>query len=148
MNVPGRVRRAARVTTLATPHGRRVVEAAIQLTRVSLELRVVPSARTDRLGSLRTGAASEQVNVAQLREAQRVGWAVFRAARLLPWHPTCLRQAIAVKRMLHHRGINGQLQLGVSKLTVGEAHAWVTVQGQPIIGHGELERFVVLAGFE
>jgi hypothetical protein len=95
-----------------------------------------------------TEAGTEPVSVTQLREAQSVGFAVFRAARLLPWHPTCLRQAIAVRRMLHRRGITGRLQLGVTGPAQREAHAWVTVQGQPVIGHGELERFTVLAEFE
>jgi hypothetical protein len=137
------------VAGLVTPHRRRVVEAALQLTRVSLELDLAPSRRTDRLlGNLCTDAAGEQVDPAQLREAQRVGHAASRAAHLLPWHPTCLRQAVAVKRMLERRGIASQLQLGVSKRTVGEAHAWVTVQGQPVIGQWELERYAVLGRFQ
>jgi len=131
-----------------TPHRRRVVEAAVQLTRVSLELDLERVRPTDRLGTLRAEAGSEQVSETQLREAQRVGYAVLRAARLLPWHPTCLRQAITVKRMLRRRGITSRLQLGVSRPALPEAHAWVTVQGQPVIGHGELERFTVLAQFE
>jgi predicted N-acetyltransferase YhbS len=141
--------KAGMVAGLATPHRRRVVEGAVQLTRASVELGLVRSTRTERLlGSLRTDAESEQVSLTQLGEAQRVGYAVFRAARLLPWHPTCLRQAISVKRMLRRRGIASRLKLGISNSAEGEAHAWVTVQGQPVIGHGELERFAVLAGFE
>ena len=140
---------AARVAGLVTPHRRRAVEAAVQLARASLELRLLRSKRSDRLlGSWHADAQDEQVSVAQLSEAQCVGYAVFWAGRLLPWHPTCLPQAIAVKRMLRRRGITSRLELGITKPPVGEAHAWVTVQGQPVIGQGELERFAVLGGFE
>ena len=54
---------------------------------------------------------------------------VRRAARPLPY-ATCLPQSLALWWLLRHRGIHGELRLGVRK--EGEelkAHAWVEVAG-------------------
>jgi hypothetical protein len=49
--------------------------------------------------------------------------------------------------MLRRRGISSELHLGVTSASVGEAHAWVTVGGHPVVGRPGLERFVPLAAF-
>jgi len=130
-------------------HWVRVLEAAAELTRASIELRVAGPARKGRLlGNLRTDVDSELADAPGFEEAQRIGYAVIRATGWLPWHPTCLRQAIAAQRMLRRRGISSRLQLGLRRATRSEAHAWVTVHGRPVIGHGDLESYQALARFE
>ena len=127
---------------------RRALEAVAELTRASIELRVAPSSRAvGLLGTPSRGEADGEARGEQVREAEQVGRDVARAAARLPWHPTCLRQALAVRRMLLRRGIASQLHLGVTSPTVGEAHAWVTVGGEPVVGRPGLERFVPLAAF-
>jgi Transglutaminase-like superfamily len=151
MNVPASSTRGseARALRLRLRHWVRVLEAGAELTRASIALRAGGSARKGRLlGRLATDVEGAAEDARQLQEAQRVGFAVSRAARWLPWHPTCLRQAIAAQRMLRRRGISSRLQLGVRKATLDEAHAWVTVRGRPVIGQRELEAFETLAGFE
>jgi hypothetical protein len=83
---------------------------------MSLELRLVPLARTVRLlGRLRTGHAGDvPTNPARLQEAQWVGRIVARIAHRLPRHPTCLRQGLAVQRMLRRRGMPSELHLGLA----------------------------------
>ena len=127
----------------------RALEAAGELTRASLELRVLPSARTVALlGVLQTDDGPDpRVGAERLREARRVGGTVARVAGLLPWHPTCLRQALAVQRMLGRRNIASRLHLGVTHPAVGTAHAWVTVEDQPVVGRSGLECLVPLAAF-
>jgi hypothetical protein len=87
------------------------------------------------------------VTATQLAEARRVAFAVARAADRLPWHPTCLRQAVALQRMLRRRGIACRLEIGMSTSS-REAHAWVTVHGQTVIGHRAPGSLVSLAGFD
>jgi hypothetical protein len=140
----------AGVRTLRLPaiDRRRKLEAAVELTRASLELRLVPSSRTaSLLGTLQGADGRQAVSSDELREAGRVGLVVAAAARRLPWRPTCLRQALAVRRMLRRRGIGARLHIGVTDASVGEAHAWVTVDGNPVIGRPGLERFVPIAAF-
>jgi hypothetical protein len=142
------VSRFVRFLLLPPADRRRATEAAAELIRASLELRLVPSSRVaSLLGTVRLDETVEHVGAEQLREAGLTGRDVARAARHLPWHPTCLRQALAVRRMLLRRGISSQLHLGVTSPTVGEAHAWVTVGGEPVVGRPGLERFVPLAAF-
>jgi hypothetical protein len=50
--------------------------------------------------------------------------------------------------MLRRRGIACTLHLGVTNARVAEAHAWVTVDGEAVVGRPGLERFVPLAAFE
>lgn len=128
---------------------RRAVEAGVQLTRASLELSMMRSARTvELLGALRHGDPTEPVGGAAQREAERLGRAVADVARWLPWHPTCLRQALAVQRMLRRRAIASRLHLGVAGAGLNAAHAWVTVGGRPVVGRRGIERFVPIAAFE
>jgi hypothetical protein len=145
----GTVVAVGRVLRLPAPDRRRAVEAVVELTRASLVLLLLPSSRTGTLlGPLHRAEASRPIEPGQLREARLTGLAVTRAAARLPWHPTCLRQALAVQRMLRRRGIPGQLRLGVTSPTNPSAHAWVTVEGEPVVGGRGLERFVPLAAFD
>jgi hypothetical protein len=140
----------AALTALRLPPAdrQRVLEALVELTRASLELRLLPSARTvGLLGTVDGDAAGSAATGGQLQEATLVGQAVARVAARLPWQPTCLRQALAGKRMLRRRHIPARLHLGVTSPTEGRAHAWVTVAGQPVIGGRGIERFVPLAAF-
>src|SRR5205085_259590 len=112
---PGIVRAAFRVLRLPAGERRRAVEAAVQLTRASIELRVLsPGRAVALLGTPHRDGPTERSDTLQLREAEHVGLAVGQAARRLPWHPTCLRQALAVQRMLQSRGIPCRLHLGVT----------------------------------
>jgi hypothetical protein len=128
----------------------RHLEAVVELARASLALRLASPQRTagllGRLDGAGTGAV-EPVRREQLLEAGIVGSVVARDARRLPWHPTCLRQALAVQRMLRRRGIPARLHLGVASIAEVEAHAWVTVGDRVVIGARERERFTPLGAF-
>jgi hypothetical protein len=137
-----------RVLRLPPIERRRMIEAGVQVTRAALELRLLSSGRaTSLLGTLLTEDPDVAVGAEQLREAARVGNAVARAARRVPGTHTCLPQALAVQRMLRRRRIASRLHLGVTRPSVGEAHAWVTVDGQPVVGGAGVERYVPLAAF-
>jgi hypothetical protein len=109
------------------------LEAGLALTWASVALRFSREANVPRL----LGKPSDPAHGPPARpqaEARRVGSAVRRAAGLLPWHPTCLPQAVAAQIMLRRRGIDFESHLGVIKTAPFGAHAWVTVRGTPIIG--------------
>lgn len=63
-----------------------------------------------------------------------MGRAVERVARVLPWRPKCLPQAIATRWMLRRRGISSVGHLGVTDTQPMAAHAWVTVSGAVVQG--------------
>jgi hypothetical protein len=124
------------------------VEAAVELARASAELHAVsPTRIAGLLGKLEGAGQDELVGAAELHQAVLIGRTVAATANRLPWHPTCLRQALAVQRMLRRRGIPSQLHLGITSANDAAAHAWVTVDGQPVVGGRGLERFVPLAAF-
>lgn len=144
-----RTGKLAAARRLSPPDRRRALEAGVQLARASLELAMVRSTRTvELLGERPTGDCTEQVGPVGQREAERLGRMVAAVARRLPWHPTCLRQALAVQRMLRRRGIASRLHLGVAGAGVSAAHAWVTVEGRAVVGRRGIERFVPIAAFE
>ena len=119
-------------------------QAIVTLTLASLDLRRTPNDRLlARLGKFQpVGAYDTPVNVAELaptarddlRAAARVGRIVTRAARLLPWHPSCLRQSLATRWLLARRGIDSMMLLGVSDPSNMNAHAWITVHGHTVVG--------------
>jgi Transglutaminase-like superfamily len=142
------LRAATKVLRSPPSDRRRALEATAELTRASLEIRLLPRKRTVRLlGAVRPGDTEEHAGPDALREATRVGDTAALVAARLPWHPTCLRQALAVQRMLRRRAIPSRLHLGVTSPTEATAHAWVTVDGQAVVGGSGVERVVQLAAF-
>jgi len=84
---------------------------------------------------------------AAIVEARRIRWAVFAAARRIPWKPLCLPQAIAAMVMLRRRAIAGTLYLGVDRRNGFEAHAWVRVGPVIVTGGGAHTTYVVVSSF-
>lgn len=70
-------------------------------------------------------------------KARGVGAMIPWAAARLPVHANCMVQALAGLAMLRRRGIPGRLVLGLRRDDPAaglEAHAWVEVRGQVLIG--------------
>ena len=109
------------------------LEAAVLLTGASVGVRVLPSVRTTRLLG-RPGPVVAEDRGRPDPRAWVVGAAVERVARLLPWKPKCLPQAIAARAMLRRRGIPSHGHLGVVGTEPLSAHAWVTVDGRVVQG--------------
>jgi hypothetical protein len=113
------------------------------------------------LGDLSDGRAAATIPAADPAleaEARRIGRAVERAARHLPWRTLCLPQAIAAKAMLAHRGIPATVHFGMA-LREGSAefpswsghrmlaHAWLTAGRANVVGASGAGRFAVVARF-
>ena len=64
----------------------------------------------------------------------------------IPWHSTCMVEALAAHYMLNRRKICNKLHLGVKRNPVNrlEAHAWLSVGDHVIIGQGNLDEFTEL----
>ncbi len=122
------------------------IEATLALVVADLAVRVLPAPRTTKLlGS--PGPPVVPAADSRNAEGRRVGRAVERVARALPWHPVCLPQAIATRWLLRRRGIPCVSHLGVVDTRPFSAHAWVTVDGSTVVGGGvstagEVARFV------
>ena len=77
-------------------------------------------------------------------------WAVEAAARRLPWRTKCIEQGLAVQRLLRQSGVDARLHYGArhhpqsGKL---EAHVWVTVGSETIIGGEEAAGFAEIAAY-
>ena len=72
---------------------------------------------------------------------------VTRVAALLPWHPTCLRQALAVRWMLRRRAAPSTVHLGIADVASMDAHAWVTVHDVIVVGR-RARPFIGVAAFD
>lgn len=75
----------------------------------------------------------------------RLAWAITTASRYVP-RATCLTQALAGQALLARYGHAAQLRLGVAKTERDglEAHAWLVIGAQVVIGGHELERYAPL----
>ena len=79
--------------------------------------------------------------------AIKVGWAVTRAARHVPFGAVCLPQAMAAKAMLTRRGISSVMHFGTRR---GEAisldaHAWLDAAGVEVTGYPVEAQFTEIA---
>lgn len=70
-----------------------------------------------------------------------IAWAVETAARYVPWRSDCLIQCMASIRWLRRRGHAPVFHLGILKSDQGKlnAHAWVTMHGNVLIGDEDEE---------
>ncbi len=70
-------------------------------------------------------------------------------SRRLPWRTVCFHQGIAAQRILCRRGIAADLHYGVLKKDSGgvEAHVWVTVRGEAVVGGEEAQACTLLMTF-
>jgi hypothetical protein len=77
-----------------------------------------------------------------------VRWALETAARNLPLPLTCLPQAFAACWMLAARGGRPLMHYGVAATAAGfKAHAWVEMDGRPVVGQRAADGFTRLATF-
>jgi hypothetical protein len=122
-----------------------LMESVIRLAWTSLGLRVLPfSYWRPRLGTSAEGTTTLPGNSPP---AERIAWAVGVAAGYVPG-ATCLVQALAAKSMLRRKGYPALVRIGVraGEGSHLEAHAWLVLDGQVILGrspgcpHVPLER--------
>jgi hypothetical protein len=87
---------------------------------------------------------SSHKTVREKSTAKLISSVINGLAKRTPWTSTCLIKAIAAKRMLKKRGINHHLHFGVLKTGEKflEAHAWLSVDGEVIVGGENHESFV------
>lgn len=122
---------------------RLVVEAAARLLVAWCGLRVMPFARL--VGTVDGARAGDSV-VPDLT-LLRIRWAVEAAAHTMSL--TCLPQALAACWMLQARGTAPRMHYGVASRGGGNfvAHAWVELDGIPVVGHRNAHEFTPLTTF-
>ena len=125
-----------------------LAEAAVALLGARLIMLLVPFRRiAPRLGETMGDSPAE--DPADPRGLKRIGWAVNVASKVLPWHSTCLTEAIAAKAMLKRRGVVSTLYLGLARdgQSQLEAHAWLRCGSSVLTGGGASEGYTVIASF-
>jgi hypothetical protein len=129
-----------RFLTLPAPDRRLVVRAAAWLALVRLALWTRPFARVQELAGLAGETRSPAPGVAP----GRLAWAIEAAARGVP-EASCLTQALAAQIMLERAGAHPDLRIGVATDDESfEAHAWLELDGRPLVGAHDLERYAPL----
>jgi hypothetical protein len=76
-------------------------------------------------------------------------WAVRATSRFVP-RATCLTQAMAAQTLLSRAGYNPHVKIGVAKneKKLFEAHAWLVLGDEVLIGGTEVERYTALTVLE
>ena len=91
----------------------------------------------------------KKIDSFSMKKAILIAKVVNGLARRAPWKSTCLVKALAANKMLHKRKIDHKIHFGVASTvnTQFEAHAWVSVEDEVLIGGGNLERFHEISSF-
>jgi Transglutaminase-like superfamily len=130
----------------ATPASRDPV-GRIRLRRTRLALEILGLYARIRWLVLRHGAVSVvpmlrrgltpktpvDAQAAQLRQGVDLGRAVQKVLRALPLDGRCLMRSLVLTGVLARRGIYGSLVIGVRSEPTFAAHAWVELQGRPLL---------------
>jgi hypothetical protein len=72
----------------------------------------------------------------ELRDIERMRWAIGAAAARVPWRSDCLLQVMAADHWLRRKAATGSFHLGIAKEVDGRirAHAWLTCSGIVVAG--------------
>ena len=75
--------------------------------------------------------------------------AIESVSRRLPWRTKCIEKGLAVQRLLRSGGVDALLHYGARHAENGmlEAHVWVSVDGETVIGGDEAPGFAELAQY-
>jgi hypothetical protein len=134
------VDRIVRFLQLSAPDRRLVMCAIAWLALVRLALWTRPFARVQELVGLAASEPSRAPGVAP----GRLAWAVEAAAQAVP-KASCLTQALAAEIMLERSGAHPDLRIGVATdRDTFEAHAWLELDGRPLVGAHDVERYARL----
>jgi hypothetical protein len=132
-----------RLTRLSRDQRRLLLRAAIVLTEASAAVALLPFRRAINFGLVPLESGE------RLSAADCV-WAIEAAARRLPWRTMCIEKGLAAQRLLRGAGTEAVLHYGArndpdtGKL---EAHVWVTVGGEMVIGGEEAPGFAEVATY-
>lgn len=110
------------------------IEAIALLTLARVAVRTLPFQRIAEHPVLRLRKVDTSARTTDVAAIARI---VGAAARAMPFRAKCLEQAITTTAMLRGRGVAATLHLGTRRGTGDaglEAHAWVSIDGEVIIG--------------
>jgi len=132
----------ARVRNLTLERARLLLSAALWLTAASAAVALLPFKRAIMFGCVEV-ARDPTATIHDYRTA------VETVSRRLPWRTMCIEKGLALQRLLRRAGVDAVLHYGVRALAGGtpEAHVWVCVNGEPIIGGEEAHRFAEIATY-
>ncbi|MBT8342095.1 MAG: lasso peptide biosynthesis B2 protein, partial [Desulfatitalea sp.] len=80
---------------------------------------------------------------------RQVRWAIRAASRYAPWRCLCLEQAMTAKALLHRKGLQSTLYLGLTRDDAGalQAHAWLRCGSVVLTGGRDMARYTVVSTF-
>ena|SRR5690348_15213280 len=136
------MRRLKRFLRLSKPERAILLQAAFSIVCVRFLLCVFPLGRVQRFACRSTWRSERTCT------ADHIVWAIHAAARIVPGS-TCLIRSLAAHALLNRFGYKPVLTIGVAKNNWGrlEAHAWVSCEGQLLIGGPCVERYHPLVNF-
>ena len=119
-----------------------VLEAIVALLPAALAVRFMPFARVvegRRKVSRRRGSA----------DPRRLARMVEIARGKVPWRAKCFESALCLRAMLRRRGIPSTLHYGIGSAEDGalNAHVWLSVGGEVMIGGENAAQFACVATF-
>lgn len=83
-------------------------------------------------------------------ETLQLANSIRRISYIVPWESKCLVQAVVAKILLKNKGMRSTLYLGVRKSGDGsslEAHAWLDVGEQTILGGEVADQFTEVSSY-
>jgi hypothetical protein len=122
-----------------------LVQSTLWVACMSVAVQVMTTERLRRAAARL--AKSHRAGSPSRPSAQRVGWAVAAAGRRIPG-ARCLPRALAAQIILGRLGYEPTVHYGVRHDPPGSlrAHAWVSCDGEIVVGGEEASRFQTLKG--
>ena len=141
--VAQRVRFATRLIRRPLRDNALLAEAVVALVASSAAVRLLPFPTAVRSASIGLRHQREPV------DAERLSRAIAIASNRVPWRAVCFQQGLALQWMLRRRGVDARLHYGVGYAPSSDlqAHVWVSVDDEIVIGHEEAPGFKSVATY-
>lgn len=120
------------------------LRAAAILTLASAIVALLPFRRAVGFGGVTLGDRPKSIRTEDCVRA------VEAAARRVPWRAMCIEKGLTVQRLLRRAGVDARLHYGARHHPESgalEAHVWVTVDGQAVIGGDAAADFAEVASY-
>lgn len=119
------------------------MKAFVALTAASVAVAILPFRKAIAFGSVPLHRRSDVT-------LDDCVWAIEAVGRRLPWRTMCIQKGLALQRLLRSGGVDAVLHYGARRSADSgalEAHVWVSVSAQTIIGGEEAPGFAEVAAF-
>ncbi len=119
------------------------IKSLILIIFIRISLTILPFSKVKKISKIFSRSNKDQINNETIED---IIWSIHVASNYIP-RATCLTQAITAQILLYRYHYHSKLKIGVIKKSDFEAHAWLEINNEIILGKSE-EKYVPILNLD